>query len=70
MSTNIPDKLDYINETKEQIKTLLNSTGQDTEVPFSKYPSLVSNIPNTGAISYDEINVLTELAIQISGERA
>lgn len=70
MSTNIPEKLDYILETKELIKEKLDSTGQDTSVSFREYSDLIKNIPNTGAISYDDIDKFTRQAIEISGEKA
>lgn len=70
MSNNIPDKIDYLNITKDLIKDKLDSTGQDTNVPLSKYSDLIRNIPNTGAISYNQIDALTNLTIKINGEKA
>lgn len=67
----IPDKLDYIQETKALISNKIASTGQNTKgVPFRDYTNLIENIPNTGAISEQQINDLTELVINISGEKA
>ena len=70
MSNNIPDKIDYLNITKDLIKDKLDSTGQDTNVPLSKYYDLIRNIQNTGAISYNQIDDLTNLTIKINGEKA
>ena len=70
MSNNIPDKIDYLNITKDLIKDKLDSTGQDTNVPLSKYSDLIRNIPNTGAISYNQIDDLTNLTIKINKKKA
>lgn len=67
----IPDKLDYVQETKVLISNKIASTGQNIQgVPFRNYANLIENIPNTGAISKQQINDLTELVINISGEKA
>lgn len=66
----IPEKITHIDEIKTSIKTKLNSTGQNTEVPLRQYSSLIENIPNTGAITPTQVNDLTKLAIEISGEKA
>lgn len=66
----LPDKLNYIKETKTQIAEKIKSTGQDTNVPFRQYADLIKEIPNLGALSQDDINMLTELTINISGEKA
>lgn len=67
---NIPEKLNYIIETKTVIKDKIAKTNQDTNVPFRDYTNLIRNIPNTGAMSYDDIDRLTRIAIGISGEKA
>lgn len=66
----IPDKLTHVKEVKKSIEEKIQSTGQDTNVPFREYANLVDNIPNTGAITPDQVNELTELSIEISGEKA
>lgn len=66
----IPDKLTHVKEVKKSIEEKIQSTGQDTNVPFREYANLIDNIPNTGAITPDQVNELTELSIEISGEKA
>ena len=66
----IPDKLTHIKEVKKSIEEKIQSTGQNTNVPFRDYTKLIDNIPNTGAITPSQVNELTELAIEISGEKA
>lgn len=66
----LPDKLKYIQDTKNQIGNKIKSTGQDTNVPFRQYANLIKEIPNLGALSQEDINKLTELTIDISGEKA
>lgn len=66
----IPEKLDGIKATKLNIRNVLNTTNQNTAVPFRQYPNLISNIPNSGAISAEDVDRLTRLAINISGEEA
>ena len=66
----IPEKLDGLKSTKQEMRNILNSTGQNTSVPFRQYSNLITNIPNTGAITAQEVDDLTRLAIEISGEEA
>ena len=66
----LPDKLKYIQDTKNQIGNKIKSTGQDTNVPFRQYADLIKEIPNLGVLSQEDINRLTELTIDISGEKA
>lgn len=66
----IPQKLDYLMETKLKIKDKIDQTFQDTNVPFDEYPNLIKNIPNTGAITPAQIDTFTRLAISINGENA
>ena len=66
----LPDKLNYIKETKTQIADKIKSTGQDTNVPFRQYADLIKEIPNLGALSQEDINKLTELTIDLSAEKA
>ena len=67
----IPEKLDLTIDTKNKIKTKIESTGQSTNnKTFREYSTLIANIPSTGALTQEEINELTELAIEISGEKA
>lgn len=66
----VPEKLDGVKATKLNIRNVLNTTNQNTAVPFRQYPNLISNIPNTGAMSADDVNRLTMMAINISGEEA
>lgn len=67
---NIPKKLNYMIETKTVIKDKIDKTNQNTDVPFRSYADLIRNIPNTGAMSYNDIDSLTRIAIGISGEKA
>ena len=67
---NIPEKLEYLETTKTLIKNKIESTGQNVDVPLSKFPELIRNIPNTGAITYDQIDEFTRQAIEINGEKA
>lgn len=66
----IPDKLNYIANVKKEFKERLDTTGQSTDVPFRQYTNLIDNIPNTGAITLDQVDEFTRLAIEISGEKA
>ena len=66
----IADKLNHVKEVKQGLKETLDKTNQDTNVPFRQYSNLIENIPNTGAITYNQIDELTRLAIKISGEKA
>jgi len=70
MSNSIPDKIMHLSKVKEAIKTTLDKTNQDTNVPFRQYTKLIENIPNTGALSLEDIDELTKFAIDISGEKA
>lgn len=66
----IPDKLTHAIEVKKTLKEALDKTGQETNIPFRQYTQLIENIPNTGAITPEQIDELTRLAIEISGEEA
>lgn len=66
----IPDKLMHAIEIKKVLKEELDKTGQETNIPFRQYAQLIENIPNTGAITPEQIDQLTKLAIEISGEEA
>lgn len=69
--SDINSKVKYLEETKSLIKKKIDSTGQNTtNVTFRNYVSLIKNIPNTGAITYDDIDKFTKQAIKISGEKA
>ena len=67
---NIPEKLEYLETTKALIKNKIESTGQNADVPLSEFPELIRNIPNTGAITYSQIDEFTRQAIEINGEKA
>jgi len=66
----IPDKLTHLIELKKVLKGELDKTGQETNIPFRQYSQLIENIPNMGAITPEQIDELTRLAIEISGEEA
>lgn len=66
----IPDKLNYIANVKKEFKERLDATGQSTDIPFRQYVNLIENIPNTGAITPDQVDEFTRYAIEISGEKA
>lgn len=66
----LPEKLDLIIKTKEELKSKINQTGQNTEVPFRRYSDLISNIPDTGAMTRDDVNSLAEFTLEINGEKA
>lgn len=66
----IPQKLKKIKQTKQEIKTSLDRTHQNTNIPFRQYSNLIRNIPDSGAMTHSDVNRLTALAIQISGEEA
>ena len=67
----IPEKLDYLKETKNLIKEKIDSTGQNTNrVPFSNYANLINNIPNCGSFPQSDIQRMILQTINISGEKA
>ena len=67
----IPEKLEYIEETKELIRQKIESTKQNTyNIPFSNYANLIDNIPNCGSFPKQDIQRFTLQAINISGEQA
>ena len=66
----IPSKLKKIKQTKAEIKAVLDSTNQNTNIPFRQYTGLIENIPDSGAMTHEDVDRLTRLAIQISGEEA
>ena len=67
----IPEKLNLTLDTKSKIKAKIESTGQSTtNKTFRQYAELIENIPSSGAITQRQLNELTELAIDISGEEA
>ena len=67
----IPEKLEYLEETKNLIKEKIESTGQSTyKVPFKDYANLINNIPNCGSFPKEDIQRLTIQTINISGEKA
>ena len=66
----IPEKLENIKSVKTEIKEILDSTNQNTNVSFRQYCNLIANIPNRGVLTPRQINDLTSLVINISGERA
>lgn len=70
MNYNIPKRLDNIIDIKNKINTKLKDVGLDTNIPFRQYSDLIEQIPNSGAITLDEIDYCTNLAINISGEKA
>lgn len=70
MNYDIPKKLNNIFEIKNQISDKLKNVGLDTNIPFRQYSNLIEQIPESGAITLDELDYCTELAINISGEKA
>lgn len=70
MSYDIPKRLNNIFEIKNQISDKLKNVGLDTNIPFRQYSDLIEQIPESGAITLDELDYCTELAINISGEKA
>lgn len=66
----LPEKLDLIIKIKEELKSKINQTGQNTEVPFRQYSDLISNIPDTGAMTRDDVNSFAEFTLEINGEKA
>lgn len=70
MNYDIPKKLNNIFEIKNQISDKLKNVGLDTNIPFRQYSNLIEQIPESGAITLDELDYCTELTINISGEKA
>lgn len=66
----ITDKLNYISNVKKDFRERLDATGQSTSIPFRQFTNLIDNIPNTGAITPDQVDEFTRYAIEISGEKA
>lgn len=68
MTDFIPNKLDYVINAKYRIKNKLISTGQNVNVPFRAYADLISNIPNTTAITHEDLDLCNKQLLNISGE--
>ena len=66
----VPQRLIKLEETKQKITDIFKSTGQNTNIPFRQYTELIKNIPDSGAMTYDEASELAALAIKINGENA
>lgn len=70
MIYDIPKRLDNIIDIKNKFDKNFKSVGLNTNIPFRQYSDLIKEIPNTGAITSDEIDISTILAIDINGEKA
>lgn len=66
----IPEKLENITNVKREIKFQLNKTRQDTNVTFRQLVPLIDNIPNSGAMTQEDINTCANILISINGENA
>lgn len=66
----IPEKLENIKSVKAEIRNILNTTNQNTNVPFRQYCDLIENITESGAMTLEQVNSLTRQIINISGEEA
>ena len=66
----IGDKLKNIEEVKEALKIQLDRTGQNTNVKFRSFTTLIENIPNKNTMTQSQINNLTTTIIEINGEDA
>lgn len=66
----IPEKLKNINEVKKEIKIQLDKTRQDTNTTFRGLVPLIDNIPNSGAMTQEDINTCANILISINGENA
>ena len=72
MSNGVADRLNYLEETKRQIKQSINNLGGTIEddTPFDEYPDQIQNIINTQIIPQSELDNLMNKVININGEDA
>ncbi len=66
----IVNKLQNVNNIKNELKTQLNKTGQDTNVKFREFTRLIENIPEINIMSQEDIDTCVNKIIEINGENA
>ncbi len=66
----IPEKLENVKKVKKELKTQLLRAKLDTNVKFREIPDLIKKVPDSGAMTQDDINTCANILININGENA